>query len=333
MSSPSPPSSSNEESQVPDSQGGQEAPDRPEGLVDLPPGGDTATGVPRTLSQLESEKDEAFLCFLLWVMQNPQDRSNRLIARSMGVAEPTVRYWRKRHKWRARAARVPRAEFHALREFRKRLDEIPGELQAARTASALDVILQEAGFTSLRREVQRQRAALPSHVGGTAPPGEPPPAGGTALGAAASTPVPTSELAPQELDHLDVQRHLREVRDKIVRDHLRHEDVRRQILLIDGVMGLIARKVQDGSLRVQVSDIPGLLKARAILTGLPGDVDTTPTQVDRSQHLHQHVHLTESVRMRDARKSGDQGEVLDAMTAEVQDLQIILGAIPRGGDQ
>ena len=330
MSSPSPSSSSSEESQSPEPGEATEAPGE---VLDLSPGGDTDTGAGRTLSQLESEKDEAFMCFLLWVMQNPQDRSNRLIARSMGVAEPTVRYWRKRHKWRARAARVPRAEFHALREYRKRLEEIPGELQAARTASALDVILHEAGFTSLRREVQRQRAALPSHVGGTAPPGEPPPSGGTALGSAASTPVPTSDLAPQELDHLDIQRHLREVRDKIVRDHLRHEDVRRQILLIDGVMGLIARKVQDGSLRVQVSDIPGLLKARALLTGLPGEVDATPAPVDRSQHLHQHLHLAESVRMRDARKSGDQGAVLDAMAAEVQDLQIILGAIPRGGDQ
>ena len=142
----------------------------------------------------------------------------------------------------------------------------------------------------------------------------------------------TSQLTTPELEHLDVSRHMRDLREKVMRDHLRPEDVRRQVLLIDGVLGLIARKVQDGSLRVRVSDIPPLLKARAILTGLPGEGEAVP-QVESSQHLHQHVHVVESVRLRDAKKSGDSGAVLDAMSAEVQDLQVILGAIPRGGEQ
>lgn len=299
----------------------------PEGVVDLDPGGDTdtgGTGVDRTLSQLEAEKDDAYLSFLLWAMQTPQDRSNRLISRSLGVPEPTVRYWRKRHKWRERAARVPRVEFHALRAYRERIQELPGEVQATRLSVALDAVLEEAGFASLRREVQRQRANLPSQVGGTDPDPGPTPPAGTGPG-----PIPTSQLTAPELDHLDVSRHMRDLRERVVRDHLRPQDVRRQVMLIDGVLGLIARKVQDGSLRVRVSDIPPLLKARALLTGIPGETDSTPSSVDRSQHLHQHVHMVESVRMRDARKSGERGAVLEAMTAEVQDLQVILGAIPR----
>lgn len=196
--------------------------------------------------------------------------------------------------------------------------ELPGELQAARLSVALDTVLNEAGFTSLRREVQKQRANLPSVIGGTEE--QKPHPGGQ---------VPTSNLAPAELDHMDVQRHLRDLQEKVIRDHLRHEDVRRQILLIDGVLGLIARKVQDGSLNVRVSDIPALLRARALITGLPAEQEAQPTTVDQSQHLHQHVHVVESVRMRDARKSGKKTEVLEAMTAEVNDLQVILGAIPR----
>ena len=321
MSSPSdnaPPS--------PQDSSSQETPER---VLDVDPGGDTGTGggVDRSIRQQEGEKDDAFLSFLLWCMQDPQDRSNRLIARSLGVPEPTVRYWRKRYRWRERAARVPRVEFHALRAYRERIAELPGEVQVARLSVALDAVLEEAGFTSLRREVQRQRANLPSKVGGTDPDPTPPP-GGTGGG-----PVPTSPLTTPELDHMDVARHMRDLRERVVRDHLRPEDVRRQILLIDGVMGLIARKVQDGTLRVRVSDIPALLKARALLTGLPGEVEPSSTSVDRSQHLHQHLHVVESVRMRDARKSGDQGQVLDAMTAEVADLQVILGAIPRGGGE
>lgn len=291
----------------------------PEAGVDLDPSGDTETGgsLSRDLEQLEDEKDDSYLCFLLWCMQTPQDRSNRLISRSLNVPEPTVRYWKRRHRWRERAARVPRVEFHALKAYRTRMRELPGELQSARMSVALDTVLEEAGFTSLRREVQKQRANLPSVVGGTQKQ-KPHPRGK----------VPTSDLAPAELDHMDVQRHLRDLQEQVIRDHLRPEDVRRQILLIDGVLGLIARKVQDGSLRVRVSDIPALLKARALITGLPGESETA-TSVDHSQHLHQHVHVVESVRMRDARQSGKQGDVLDAMTAEVQDLQVILGAIPR----
>ena len=101
----------------------QESPER---VLDVDPGGDTVTGggVDRSIRQQEGEKDDAFLSFLLWCMQDPQDRSNRLIARSLGVPEPTVRYWRKRYRWRERAARVPRVEFHALRAYRERIAEL-----------------------------------------------------------------------------------------------------------------------------------------------------------------------------------------------------------------
>jgi hypothetical protein len=185
----------------------------------------------------------------------------------------------------------------------------------------MDMVLDEAGCTTLRREVQRQRSSLPSTVGNTAK-------------TDSTTPAVASDLAPQELHHVDAARHMADLQDRVVRDHLRPEDVRRQIMLIDGVLGLIARKVKDGDLRVRVSDIPNLLKARALLTGTPGEMLAThnaqPTQV----HQHQHLHLVESARMQDARETGDQGQVLDAMATEVEELSVILKAIPRpvGGD-
>lgn len=299
----------------------QDTQESPEEVLDVDPGGDVAlTG--RTLSQKEDEKDDAYLCFLLWCMQTPVERSNRLIARSIGVPEPTVRYWKKRHKWKARAVVVQNVEFHALKAYRQRMSELPGEVQAARLGVALDAVLEEAGFATLRRQVQRQRAGMTSQLSGTAPKSEHQPA-----------PVPVSQLVEQEMDHVDIARHLKDVREQTIRNHLRPEDVRRQVLLIDGVLGLIARKVQDGSIRVRVSDIPGLLKARALITGLPTEEHAAHTgSVDRSQHVHQHLHVVESVRMRDARKTGKSREVIEAMTAEVEDLQVILGAIPKEVD-
>ena len=103
-------------------------------------------------------------------------------------------------------------------------------------------------------------------------------------------------------------------------------------MLIDAVLGLVAQRVKSGELQVKVSDIPSLLKARALLTGLP--TETVQQQPSVQQHQHAHVHVVESVRMRDAKSSNDERVVLDAMKEEVEDLQVILNAIPKrvGGE-
>ena len=118
---------------------------------------------------------------------------------------------------------------------------------------------------------------------------------------------------------------MRDLSAQVMRDHLRTEDIRRQVLLIDAVLGLIAKKVQTGDLDVKVSDIPSLLKARAMITGLPSE--QTPQQVV-PQQVHQHLHLVESARMQEARKTNDGGTILQAMQQEVQELSVILSAVP-----
>ena len=105
---------------------------------------------------------------------------------------------------------------------------------------------------------------------------------------------------------------------------MRPEDLRRQVLLIDAVLGLIAKRVQDGSLQVKVSDIPQLLKARALITGLPTEQVAVAVQHD---HQHDHNLVVESARMVEARKQGGSA-VLAAMQEELSELTTIIGAIP-----
>jgi hypothetical protein len=96
------------------------------------------------------------------------------------------------------------------------------------------------------------------------------------------------------------------------------------VLLIDAVLGLVAKRVQTGELKVSVRDIPQLLKARALLTGLPTEHVAVQQQVQ-----HEHHHVVESVRMQQARKSGDETTLVAAMRDEVDELQAILQAVPK----
>jgi len=142
-------------------------------------------------------------------------------------------------------------------------------------------------------------------------------------GSAAAPPAVRSPLSDNELREMDVEAHYRRVRDHVLTNHLRPEDVRRQVQLIDGTLGLIAKKVASGELEVKVSDIPALLKARAMLTGLP-----TERVAVQQQHQHEHHVVVESTRMRDARPLGEHA-VLAAMQTELTELQVIIDAVPR----
>ena len=123
---------------------------------------------------------------------------------------------------------------------------------------------------------------------------------------------------------MDEGRAQRDLAYRVKRDHLRSEDLRRQVLLIDAVLGLVAKRVKDGTLKVSVRDVPSLLKARALLTGLPTEHVAVQQQVQ-----HEHHHVVESVRIQQARKTGSEAALVEAMRDEVDELQAILRAVPR----
>jgi len=80
-------------------------------------------------------------------------------------------------------------------------------------------------------------------------------------------------------------------------------------------------------LKVAVRDIPSLLRARALLTGLPTENVAIRQQVNHDID-HKHTHVVESVRMEAAKKTGKQSVVLNAMQEEVRELQVILDNVP-----
>ena len=296
--------------------------DRTGGRGDLPSAAHVES-VPEPLRQGERESDQAHTAFLLYAMQAPDDRSNRLIARTLGTAESNVRHWRTKYRWKERMAAVPNVEWIALDVYRRRMDEHAGKARADRLRIALDVVLDTAGFASLRREVQRQRTAKPSRLDTNVPAPD-----STPEAAPVVTPnAYASPLAQNEIEQIDPARAMRDLLDQVQSKHLRYDDLKRQIVLIDAVLGLVAQKVRSGDLKVRVADIPHLLRARAVLTGLPTD-GTLVQQPVQVQHAHAHVHVVESVRMRDARAAGGGAALVEAMREEVDDLQVILAAVP-----
>lgn len=307
--------------------------------------------LPEALQPRESETDRAYCAFLLSCMQ--ATRSNRKIGKAMGCGDANVRYWKNKFCWTRRRVTAQNSEWEALRAYRMLMDLQDTSTQVAALRVALDVVLDDTGFASLRHAVAAQRrgvqagplahqqdpmrkAGTPAAAGAPAPAQERKAGKGTQDIPAAPKPPPDgaessagdvqafrSPLSDDELEQLDVNEHYRRLREQVLTNHLRPEDVRRQIQLIDGTLGLIARKVASGELEVKVSDIPSLLKARAMLTGLP-----TEHIAVQSVHQHEHHVVVESARMRDARSAGEPA-MLAAIQDELSELQVIVNAVPR----
>lgn len=277
------------------------------------------------LEQRDNERDNAYEAMLLWAMANPEDRSNRMIAQALGTNESNVRHWKRKFGWAMRCAQIQNCEYVALDLYRRRMEEHVGTERSDSMRAALDVLLENAGFAALRAAVRRQRVGLPSKLDSEAEAKEAP----SEARETTDTPVGNgSALAPNELERVDSGRYMRDLAYQIKRDHLRPEDVRRQVILIDAVLGLVAKRVQTGELKVAVRDIPSLLKARALLTGLPTEHVAVQQQVQ-----HEHHHVVESVRMQQARKTGDEKVLVEAMRDEVEELQVILQSVPKSAQQ
>lgn len=230
---------------------------------------------------------------------------------------------------------VPRCEWEAVKAFRQLMNLQVGSGQAAALRVAMDVVLDRAGLAYIRHAVATQRNGGSTGPQG-APGGEGRPEGGSAQtantadthrhipeAAATQSAAFATPLSDNELETLDVNRHMTDLRNQILKEHLAIKDVKRQVLLIDACLGLIAKKVQTGELEVSIKDIPPLLKARALLTGLP-----TEQVAVQHQHQHEHTVAVESMRMREARKKGGHALAV-AMRDELDELNVIMGAMPR----
>lgn len=117
---------------------------------------------------------------------------------------------------------------------------------------------------------------------------------------------------------------VREVRNAIRGDGKREAEAearkktrRRHRALVDGAIGLVAKRVAAGEVRVSIRDIPTLLDLRERLDD--GNAATGHGGV-----------VIESVRVRVARETG--GDVVGALHEDAQELVAILGAIRSAGE-
>lgn len=92
--------------------------------------------------------------------------------------------------------------------------------------------------------------------------------------------------------------------------------------LIDASFGYFARELQAGKVKVTMSSLPMLIKARALLTG---------GATSRTEHTGllnaRSGTLRDSARVADARASKDQGALVRAMREDIAELAVILDAL------
>ena len=269
------------------------------------------------MSQRSDETDQGYEGFLLYCMCDPTKRNSKLIAKATDYPASSLRYWRRKFKWDLRCAQTPSPEYVSLKLYRERMTEYVGKPHADKLRAAMDIVNEVAGFAELRQDIRRQRTSQPSRLSGASE-SEIPHVEGRS-----KPKVVKSHLVENEIEAIDPARYMQDLATTIRTNHLRPQDVRRQVVLIDAVLGLIAKKVQSGELNVTVKDIPSLLRARALLTGLPTEQIAFHQKVDATV-----THVVESNRMQEARKTGDEIDVVNAMKDEVEELRVILGAIP-----
>ena len=244
-----------------------------------------------SLKQLEKESDTAYLSFLLFGIQTSNRRSNRKIARLMKCSEGSVRYWKTKYAWLKRLDSCPQYEYVCIEIFRQIVSESKDD-EKMLLEKALEVILNDAPST-LRAYIRRQSIGVTSIVEA----------------------IENSNKAKEEV------KGEAPLGQKIKEKYLTEKDISRQIKLIDAAMGMIVKKVQSGDIKASIKDIPSLIKARALLTGLP------------TQHIHvtskSEVHVTESQRVQLIKNNGtySESQIIDAMYEDVNELSVIIDAV------
>lgn len=125
------------------------------------------------------------------------------------------------------------------------------------------------------------------------------------------TPIPPGATLGEQVSEAVRPR----ARDEDARKQREEEQRKRHLALVDGAIGLVAKRIAAGEVKVSLRDVPLLLdlRARMVTEALaPGQGGAVPVVV-------------ESVRVRYARESG--GDVLAAMHDDALELATILGAL------
>jgi hypothetical protein len=102
----------------------------------------------------------------------------------------------------------------------------------------------------------------------------------------------------------------------------------RLVKLVDAAFGYFARELGAGKVKVTMSSLPMLIKARALLTG---------GATSRTEHTGlldaRGAGWRDSARVADARQSTDKGALVRAMREDVAELAVILDALGEVGDE
>jgi hypothetical protein len=196
---------------------------------------DRLKGRPATLDRWPGERRDRHRALLLWAMQGPMDRSNRAVARALGVSDGSVRNWRRSSCWDARLeAHGDDGDQDALDRYRAEYMADFGRLEMPHVAGN---VVRPLGAVDLR-----DPAAQASHQARQR----------------VAQALPAAQAEAEQATAQAVADHRRDTR----------QDADRHIKLVDASLGLIARKLRADEVRVGVRDIPVLLDCRERLVAV-----------------------------------------------------------------
>jgi len=229
------------------------------------------TSVESSLQNRNGESTRAHRAFLLWCMQDSEKRSVRRTAEAVSRNESTLREWKKRWDWVARAEEL-------------------GELSSLKATQAYRVLY----YPEWRlREIVHIETLL-------------------------ETPFsPTAPIAASVSD--DVRKAIKKDNVSDAAEEREKRTRRAHVSLIDGALGLIAKRITAGDIRVSLRDIPALLQLRTELTN-----------VQQTGEARNVLAPIESMRVRHAKATG--GNIVAAMHADAEEICAILGAIVSSGE-
>lgn len=208
---------------------------------------DRLKGRPATLDRWPGERRDHHRAMLLWAMQGVMDRSNRAVARAMGVADGSVRNWRRTGCWDLRAeAHGDQADQEALDRYRAQYMADFGRLELPHVAGN---VVRPLGALDLRDPAAQAAHEARQRV---------------------AQAIPAAQAEVEQATAQAVADHKRDTR----------HDADRHIKLVDASLGLIARKLRADEVRVSVRDIPVLLDCRerlvAVVNGTHHDQASGP---------------------------------------------------------
>jgi len=238
------------------------------------------------LARWPGERRDRHRALLLWAMQAPGERSMRAVGRALGCSDGSVRNWRRSGAWDQRAdGEGQESDSVALDLYR---DGYMADFGAMEVPHVAGQVVRPLGSLDLRdpgaqaAHDARQRVAQA---------------------------VPAARAAAEQATAQAVADHRRDSRE-VAEKHIR---------LVDGALGVIARKLKADEVRVSVRDIPVLLECRDRLSSVMAGASADPAG-----------RVVESARVAHAKATG--GDVVAAMHDDALELVAILGAIRTSAD-